>query len=446
MIDKPPDLSDSGFLHGESLYLSSRWKDITLLSESEHGYSRVFKAQRMGKWHALKSLKPQYADVREYRALLQKEFEMGYQLDHPNVVRTLGLEEVEELGVCIVFEYIEGETLDHVETWSRELVEKVMSQLGMALDYIHGQQMIHRDVKPSNIMLTAHGDRVKLIDFGLSDADSFAILKQPAGTLRYAAPEQMDGQAVVDGRADVYAFGVILDELNRRLPRSSRRFRAIARRCCQPSPEERYAALGDIVWKRRSHASALLGVAAVVGMLSLFSAAVVFYLTSRRLAVTAADKVETVIRHDTITREVPVIQEVAVPQKPQKVYVPSETPQGIENFYAWVRERSKLNMEKAMTAAERKARQMEKLEEVSELSIKAQRQTEQQTEKDMQKELQTYMEKEDPQFHVIIASAKSYITEGIRDFWAKPANTQRVSDMMSEASERIMKRERQAQE
>ena len=91
--------------------LSSQFRDITLISESERGFSRVLRAQRMGKWHVLKCLKPQLADIPEYRSLLQKEFEIGYQLNHPNIVRTIGLEEVEGLGVCIVMEYVEGRTL-----------------------------------------------------------------------------------------------------------------------------------------------------------------------------------------------------------------------------------------------------------------------------------------------------------------------------------------------
>ena len=67
--------SDSGFLHGESLVLSRQFKDISPLHESKGGFSRLFRAQRMGKWQVLKCLKPEFAQQAEYRALLQKEFE-----------------------------------------------------------------------------------------------------------------------------------------------------------------------------------------------------------------------------------------------------------------------------------------------------------------------------------------------------------------------------------
>lgn len=103
--------SDSDFVTGGSLLVSSQFRDIELISESVSGYSRVYKAQRMGKWHALKCLKLEYASQNEYRALLQKEFEIGYQLNHPNIARIIGIEEVADLGICIVMEYIEGQTL-----------------------------------------------------------------------------------------------------------------------------------------------------------------------------------------------------------------------------------------------------------------------------------------------------------------------------------------------
>lgn len=78
---------------------------------------------------------------------------------------------------------------------------------------MHQQQVVHRDVKPSNVMITHSGGYVKLIDFGLADTDSHAILKQPAGTLRYMAPEQAQ-LAQADVRNDIYSLGVILQEMN----------------------------------------------------------------------------------------------------------------------------------------------------------------------------------------------------------------------------------------
>lgn len=247
------DSTDSGFIsqaqHNDSderFYLSSEFRDLTLIHESEHGHSRVFRAQRMGKWHVLKCLKPQFADTPDYRALLRKEFELGYNLNHPNIVRTIGMEEVENLGVCIVMEYVEGRTLDDFlanNEHDAQQEEQMVRQLCGALAYIHARQMVHRDLKPSNILITDNGHNVKLIDFGLADSDSFAILKQSAGTPRYAAPEQLQSGAPVDGRADIYALGKILQQL----PFHSAKLQRIARRCSQTDREKRFQTAEEII-------------------------------------------------------------------------------------------------------------------------------------------------------------------------------------------------------
>lgn len=95
-------------------------------------------------------------------------------------------------------------------------------------------------------MLTGNGGNVKLIDFGFSDADSYAVLKQPAGTWRYAAPEQEAGLAV-DARADIYALGVIMGEINGALPRKWARLWHVAARCTKADAALRYASAGEII-------------------------------------------------------------------------------------------------------------------------------------------------------------------------------------------------------
>ena len=250
MMKKDERLSDSGFLHGESLVLSRQFKDITPLHESKGGFSRLFRAQRMGKWQVLKCLKPEFAQQDEYRALLQKEFEIGFHLDHPNIARTESLEEVEGLGVCIVEEYVDGKSLRELmesRNWTSSRIVHIMRQVADALEYLHQHQIVHRDLKPENILVTTQGDYVKLIDFGLSDAANYAILKQPAGTRSYAAPEVFSFPSEYNGiAADIYSYGKILEELNALLPRKSSHLEKIANICTQSSPSDRYATLNDI--------------------------------------------------------------------------------------------------------------------------------------------------------------------------------------------------------
>ena len=163
---------------------------------ASRGFNQLVKVKRQGRWFLLKGLKPEYRNQQAYLELLKKEYELMVQLDHPNIVRVSSKEVNDEFGPCIVMEYIDGVTLDKFLEGkpSKQLRRKVVDQLIDALAYIHGKQIVHRDLKPSNILITRNGNNVKIIDFGLSDADDYAILKQAAGTLKYMAPEQKQGR------------------------------------------------------------------------------------------------------------------------------------------------------------------------------------------------------------------------------------------------------------
>ena len=105
------DQSDSGFYGNEIPFISSSFEEVTLLHDSNQGYCRLYKAQRMGKWFVLKCLKKEYVENPLYRNLLRKEFDIGYQLSHPHIIQTIGFETISPYGTCIVFEYIDGITL-----------------------------------------------------------------------------------------------------------------------------------------------------------------------------------------------------------------------------------------------------------------------------------------------------------------------------------------------
>ena len=200
------------------------------------GYCRLFKAQRYGRWYVLKGLQPQHADNPQYAAMIEKEFQTAVNLKHPNIVNTYGIENDAVAGRCIVMEYVEGRTLAEFlkEKPSTARRRKVAMQLLDAMQYYHALQIVHRDLKPSNILVTRNGDNVKLIDFGLADTDDYAILKGPAYTRGYAAPEQTVPDSVIDCCTDIYAFGLVLRQL------FPRRYAGIVRRCTQNAPARRY--------------------------------------------------------------------------------------------------------------------------------------------------------------------------------------------------------------
>ena len=224
------------------------------------GFNLLCKAKRYGRWWVLKGLKEQYRQDENYKNLLHKEFDILISLQHPYIVSAYSMEEIPEMGTCIVMEWIDGITLEH---WSGRKTEgeDIFLQLLDAVHYIHAKQIVHRDLKPSNIMITHNGNHVKLIDFGLSDTDDFAILKQPAGTQGYISPEQLVSQQA-DIRNDIFSIGCILEKI---LP--GKPYTAIIKRCKAPITQ-RYANVdelkADFMAHRNRHLSGIKRIAIAI--------------------------------------------------------------------------------------------------------------------------------------------------------------------------------------
>ena len=206
-----------------------------LIHSSQGGWTELYRVDKSGKFRVLKALKPQFRGQPMYELLLRKEFEIGYNLQHPGISEVYGYGPIPDLGNCIELEWVDGTTMSNLILsghLSSGLSRRIALQLCDILSYLHSKQVIHRDLKPSNIMVTHNGRNVKLIDFGLSDTDSFSILKSPAGTLSFAAPELVNGKSV-DARADIYSLGKILALMNGR-------FAFIAKKCSKNNPDDRY--------------------------------------------------------------------------------------------------------------------------------------------------------------------------------------------------------------
>ena len=261
---------NSGYIKSISAdEISNDFTDVSIVYTSEYNF--LARAQRYGRWFMLKGMNEKGSDNTLARQMLRKEFEILIQLQHPNVVQTMGLEHVEGLGTCIVMEYVDGQPMNECVLEPSEAI-RILGEILQAVEYIHSLGIAHRDLKPHNIMLTRTGKHVKLIDFGLADTDAFAMLKQQAGTAVYMSPEQRVA-AQPDPRNDIYSIGVIMSEMP--LPQS---FQKVWSRCLLPV-ESRYQKVDDIRQDmekllsrkarmiRRVTVGALIGLAGIVALL-----------------------------------------------------------------------------------------------------------------------------------------------------------------------------------
>ena len=219
---------------------SDVWSEPELLSSK--GHNALYVATRFGRKYVLKALTEPYRESTPHIELLRKEFSIGVSLDHPNIVRLLDFGHMDSIGWYIQMEFIDGITLDQfLETNPPAAIRRrIIEQLLDALSCLHERQIIHRDIKPSNILITRNGNTVKLIDFGVSDTDDYVTFKQPAGSMAYIAPEQLEGKTI-DNRADIYAVGKIIDLL------FPDRYKYIVRICTRVKPAERYSSCAQVL-------------------------------------------------------------------------------------------------------------------------------------------------------------------------------------------------------
>jgi serine/threonine protein kinase len=191
----------------------------TLLGKG--GMARVYRGVdvNLKRYVAIKVIDTPYQSDSDYTMRFEREAQVIAQLSHPNVVQLYRYGKVENF-LYMVMQYIQGADLHTIlsgyrqdrEFMQPDEVRQVTGDVCRALDYVHGQGVIHRDVKPSNILLTQDG-RAILSDFGLALLTEIGTLGRIFGSPQYIAPEQAISSARAEARSDLYSLGVILYEI-----------------------------------------------------------------------------------------------------------------------------------------------------------------------------------------------------------------------------------------
>ena len=207
-----------------------RYEVVRELGKGAMGIVYLAKDPLIGRLVALKTIRPvahaEDDETKEFQQRFVREAQAAGILNHPAIVTVFDIGQDDSTGMSfIAMEYVEGQNLKEILAQGRALtfdqIGELIAQVAEALDFAHSKGIVHRDVKPANVIVL-EGNRAKIMDFGIAKiATSVANLTttgQFLGTPNYMAPEQIKGTAV-DGRTDIFSLGICLYEcLTRRKP------------------------------------------------------------------------------------------------------------------------------------------------------------------------------------------------------------------------------------
>lgn len=260
----------------EAKTVAKDYNNIKPFYASAYGHSRLFTAMHNGKKVILKTLKESFSNDAQCREALKKEYEITSQLDYRLIRKALGFENVEGLGDCIVYEYINGKSLaEHIRvgTLNEKQIKDILVDLCDALNYMHQRGICHCDLKPENVMVTANDFRAKIIDIGLPETeyktDHELLIKEN----EFIAPELFKGEEA-DPRSDIYSLGKIIEFIIERNIISQ--YSSVATHCTQFSREQRFDSIQEVKSILTKSTFALKTILLILAVAIVVLAAIIF--------------------------------------------------------------------------------------------------------------------------------------------------------------------------
>lgn len=229
---------------------TGKWTELFLLPEWEEEYYNVYTVKKHGKWVMLKALKKEYADLPEYQAMLEKEFDVRYNLCHPNIVMVNDLEIVPSVGKAIITDDAYGYSLRRLIDEKRltpKIVHRLQTQLLDAMEYIQENHVEHLPITPDTIIFTEYNENLKLTNVG------------------YALSDKLSEQ---DTRADIESYGMVVNEVLDHLPTSLPKLRKIARKCEDKGHPYRTVADLQLDMERRSSSQLYVFICAFIVLMA----------------------------------------------------------------------------------------------------------------------------------------------------------------------------------
>lgn len=214
-----------------------RWTEIEHLPEWDEEFYDIYTAKKFGKWVMIKTLKPEFRDNPRYREMIEREFDVRYNLAHPNIVMINDFEEIPGIGRCIVCDDVYGDTLRKLLNEGKVTaahVSQLRHQLVSALEYIQANHIVHPPLRPENIIFTENIGNLKLIDVGSEQRPS------------------LTQQETAD---DIYNYGKVLAEVLDATGSNDPTLRRIAKKCLDENPRHRYRDMQELHMALENHSS-----------------------------------------------------------------------------------------------------------------------------------------------------------------------------------------------